>query len=195
MDIIGLSQHWHACWWAPITGLIQYRPALWPSVQQSICVKGPKYVWPLGNTTVHREIMSGRDAHLPANDQCFVFSDGYPGFPYKALTLTGEGGSFVDFYMRSTTDLQDLAVSLWVFPIGEPEGTIVNYLCETGNVIKIAVLEGLLFVSFWDEYGVSVGATAVPELLVADTWNHLVVSRQYHSGRIQVGCSHTLRIR
>ncbi|RUS78873.1 hypothetical protein EGW08_013348 [Elysia chlorotica] len=130
--------------------------------------------------------MSGRDAHLPPTDQCFVFSEGYPGFPYKALTLTGEAGSFVDFYMRGTSDLKDLAVSVWIFPIGEPQGTLLNYLCETGNVIKIAVLESLLFVSFWDEYGVSVGATAVPELLVADSWNHLVVSRQFDSGRIQV---------
>ncbi|GFO27110.1 hypothetical protein PoB_005361500 [Plakobranchus ocellatus] len=154
--------------------------------QLTDCLRPPKYVWPLGNTTVHREVMSGRDAHLPANDQCFVFSDGYPDFPYRALTLTGEDGSFVDFYMRGKSDLNDLAVSMWVFPIGEPEGTIINYMCETGNVIKIAVLESLLFVSFWDEYGVSVGATAVPELLVADAWNHLVISREYESGRIKV---------
>merc|ERR1711974_208288 len=41
-------------------------------------------------------------------------------------------------------------------------------------------------VSFWDEYGVSVGATAIPDLLIADSWNHVVISRQFDTGRIKV---------
>ncbi|CAL1538496.1 unnamed protein product [Lymnaea stagnalis] len=44
----------------------------------------------------------------------------------------------------------------------------------------------MLFVSFWDEYGVSVGATAVPELLASGTWSHLLVSRDFDTGRVKV---------
>ena len=53
-------------------------------------------------------------------------------------------------------------------------------------MIKIAVLGGQLFAWFWDEYGVSVGATAIPDLLTADQWNHLFISREFETGRIKV---------
>ncbi|BFZ12869.1 hypothetical protein BsWGS_15907 [Bradybaena similaris] len=146
----------------------------------------PKYVWPLGDSTVHKEVMEGRDGHLPASSQCFVFSDSYPGVPYKAITLSGKDNSYVDFYLNGKADFTDLTISLYIRPTDEPEGTILNYMCETGDIIKVAVLQGLLFVSFWDEYGVSVGATAIPDVLTANTWSHLVVSRQFDSGRIKI---------
>ncbi|XP_059161919.1 uncharacterized protein LOC131945003 [Physella acuta] len=154
--------------------------------QQTASSRAPSYVWPLGNTTVHREVMVGRDAHLPANNQCFLFSQGYRGLPYRSLTLDGEDGDFVDFYLDGKLDFTDFALSLFVYPLGEPKGTLLNYLCHTGNVIKLAVLEGLLFVSFWDEYGVSVGATALPDLLTSESWSHILVSRHYDTGRVKV---------
>ncbi|XP_055891329.1 uncharacterized protein LOC106053633 isoform X2 [Biomphalaria glabrata] len=103
-----------------------------------------------------------------------------------AITLTGDEESYVDFYLDGKVELTDLAFSLLVYPLGEPKGTLLNYLCNTGNVIRASVLEGLLIISFWDEYGVSVGATAVSEVLISDRWHHLLVSREYNTGRIKV---------
>jgi hypothetical protein len=57
---------------------------------------------------------------------------------------------------------------------------------STGDIFKLAVLQGLLFVSFWDEFGVSVGATALPDLLAPNKWSHLVISREFETGRIKV---------
>ncbi|CAG5121821.1 unnamed protein product [Candidula unifasciata] len=130
--------------------------------------------------------MEGRDGHLPASSQCFVFSEGFPGFPYKAINLPGRENSYVDFYLNGKADFRDLTISLYVYPSGEPEGTILNYMCETGDIIRVAVLQGLLFVSFWDEYGVSVGATALSEVFLADTWSHLLISREFETGRIKI---------
>ena len=47
-------------------------------------------------------------------------------------------------------------------------------------------MEEYFFISFWDEYGVSVGSTAIPNVLSADTWSHVVISRDYETGRLQV---------
>lgn len=65
----------------------------------------PSYLWPLGNTTVHHEVMQGHDAHLPDSSQCFVFQAGYPGLPYDAITL-GAPGAFVDFHFAGEVNFQ-----------------------------------------------------------------------------------------
>lgn len=87
----------------------------------------------------------------------------------------------------SVSLLQDLSLSFYVFPIGgKPQGTVLNYRCPSGNVIKMAVMESLFLVSFWDEYGVSVGVTAISDMLTSDSWNHVVVVRRFSTGNIQV---------
>ena len=68
-------------------------------------VRAPSYLWPLGNTTVHHEVMHGHDAHLPDASQCFVFQTGYPGLPYDAITL-GNPGAFVDFHFAGEVNFQ-----------------------------------------------------------------------------------------
>lgn len=67
--------------------------------------RAPSYLWPLGNTTVHHEVMHGHDAHLPDASQCFVFQTGYPGLPYDAITL-GSPGAFVDFHFAGEVNFQ-----------------------------------------------------------------------------------------
>nr|KAG5707444.1 hypothetical protein BaRGS_011948 [Batillaria attramentaria] len=131
--------------------------------------------------------MKGHDAHLPDSSQCFVFKQGYPGLPYDAITLSGSPSSYVDFHFSGELNFQDLALSLYVYPEGpKPHGTLLSYKCATGNVIRLSVMQDLFFVNFWDEYGVSVGMTAIPSLLNGDAWNHLVLIRQFATGTIQV---------
>ncbi|XP_070178306.1 uncharacterized protein [Littorina saxatilis] len=146
----------------------------------------PNYLWPLGNTTVHHEVMQGHDGHLPEATQCFLFKQGYPGLPYNAITL-GSPGAFVDFHFGGEVNFQDLSLSFYIYPAGaNTQGTLLSYKCPTGNVIRLSVMQGLFFVSFWDEYGVSVGMTAIPALLSAQTWNHVVLIREFATGKIQI---------
>ena len=65
----------------------------------------PNYVWPLGNTTVHHEVMKAHDAHLPDGTQCFLFEPGYTGLPYDAITL-GQPGGFIDFHFAGEVPFQ-----------------------------------------------------------------------------------------
>ena len=67
--------------------------------------RSPQYVWPLGNTTVHHEVMAAHDAHLPDSSQCFVFQQPYPGLPYDAITL-GARGKFVDINLAGEVNFQ-----------------------------------------------------------------------------------------
>ncbi|XP_025115126.1 uncharacterized protein LOC112576693 isoform X1 [Pomacea canaliculata] len=136
---------------------------------------------------MHHEVMRGHDAHLPDANQCFALQQGYPGIPYDAMVLTGSPTSYVDFHFSGEVNFRDLSLSFYVFPIGgKPQGTVLNYRCPSGNVIKMAVMESLFLVSFWDEYGVSVGVTAISDMLTSDSWNHVVVVRRFSTGNIQI---------
>ncbi|KAL8619417.1 hypothetical protein ACOMHN_011768 [Nucella lapillus] len=130
--------------------------------------------------------MRGHDASLPEVSQCFPFQEGYPGLPYDAITL-GRRGAFVNLDLDGEPNFQDLSLSFYVYPEGaSTQGTLLSYKCPTGNVIRLSVMQGLFFVSFWDEYGVSVGMTAVPGLLGGSAWNHIVLIRAFATGNIQI---------
>ncbi|XP_076449517.1 uncharacterized protein LOC143285952 [Babylonia areolata] len=148
--------------------------------------RSPHYLLPLGNSSVHREVMQGHDASLPDASQCFLFRPPYPGLPYDAITL-GPRGSFVDLNLAGELDFRDLSLSFYVYPEGATtQGTLLSYRCPTGNVIRLSVMQGLFFVSFWDEYGVSVGMTAIPGMLLGSAWNHVVLIREIATGNIQI---------
>lgn len=66
----------------------------------------PQYVWPLGNTSMHHEVMRGHDAHLPDANQCFALQQGYPGIPYDAMVLTGSPTSYVDFHFSGEVNFR-----------------------------------------------------------------------------------------
>ncbi|XP_067652848.1 uncharacterized protein [Haliotis asinina] len=146
----------------------------------------PTYVWPLGNTTLNTEVMARLDAAIPDDGQCFRFRQGYPELPYDAITLTGDKESHIDISLDGNLIFKDITISFLAYPEGPPEGTLINYLYKTGNIIKVSMLENYLFISFWDEYGVDVGSTALPDVLIADTWCHIVITREFLTGRIKV---------
>ncbi|ESO85063.1 hypothetical protein LOTGIDRAFT_168084 [Lottia gigantea] len=123
---------------------------------------------------------------MPESGLCFEFEDGYPGLPYKSIRLDGNEESYVDISLDGTIIFQDIAISFYLYPEGSKDGTLVHYLYDTGNIIRLSIMESILFVSFWDEYGVSVGATALPQVLVINQWNQLVVSREFATGTIAV---------
>ena len=83
--------------------------------------------------------------------------------------------------------VQNMAISFYVYPeLQTSQGNVLSYRGPTGDLMKLSVNQGIFFVSFWDEYGTSVGMTAIPHLIVPQTWNHVVLIREYQTGKILV---------
>ena len=54
----------------------------------------PTYLWPLGSTSAHQEVMKKHNALLPSTTKCFATQSGVPDLPYDAITF-----GYHDFYM------------------------------------------------------------------------------------------------
>ncbi|XP_050397177.1 uncharacterized protein LOC126815533 [Patella vulgata] len=146
----------------------------------------PDYVWPLGNDTARFEVINGHDAIMPESGNCYEYAEGHPELPYRSLRLNGKPETYVDILLDGTVIFKDLTISFYLYPEGVPTGTLVHYLYDTGNILRVSIMESILFISFWDEYGVSVGATALPEVILPDQWNHLIVSREFSTGTVTI---------
>lgn len=145
----------------------------------------PMYVWPLGNTTVNREVIRGKHLRLQDARDCFRFGPPLPGLPYDAIK-TGESSTFFDAKMNSRVDFDDLSFSFYVHPDGVAAGTVFQYMHETGEIIRMRVVFGIAFISFRSEHGISLGNIDIEGFLAEDKWNHVVISREYETGRITI---------
>ncbi|KAL5022017.1 hypothetical protein ScPMuIL_001172 [Solemya velum] len=89
------------------------------------------YVWPLGNTTVNREVVRGKHLYLQDARDCFVFGAPLPGLPYDAIK-TGDSTTLFDAEMNSGPNFDDLSFSFYLHPDGPASGTVFQYMHETG---------------------------------------------------------------
>ncbi|KAL3860639.1 hypothetical protein ACJMK2_010735 [Sinanodonta woodiana] len=144
------------------------------------------YVWPLANITVYKEVMQGDDAELLENQQCFQFSSGPPSISYSVVTFDGSSNSYFDIHMNKPYLLEDMTISLYVYPGGDVSGSLIHFKSDNGDLINIRVVMNTIIISFRDPYGMNAGLVYLETFFTLDKWNHLIVTRDYETGTIAV---------
>ena len=100
-----------------------------------------------------------------------------------------EENSHFDMTLSGDSILKDLSISLFVYPNAEEtelSGTLLHYTHEEREIMRIRCLANTFLVSFRDEYGMSAGMMYLENFLQPEQWNHVIVTRDYKTGRITV---------
>ena len=148
----------------------------------------PFHSWPLSNTSLYNDTIGNNDVIHDKNKVCFLFVSGPPDLGYSALKLSDEGGN-LDMVLAEHSVLKDLSISMYIYPydeVSELSGTLLHYMYEDREIMKIRCLANTFLVSFRDEYGMSAGMMYLVEFLKSNQWNHVIVTRDYKTGTITV---------
>ena len=148
----------------------------------------PAHTWPLSNMTLYEDISGNSDVIHDPGKVCFSFVSGPPDLGYSVLKMSEENSQF-DMALSENSVLKDLSISLFVYPYTEEtelSGTLLHYTYEEREIMRIRCLANTFLVSFRDEYGMSAGMMYLENFLKPEQWNHVVVTRDYKTGRITV---------
>ena len=148
----------------------------------------PAHTWPLSNLTLYKDVAGNSDVIHNPDKVCFSFVPGPPDLDYSVLKISEENSQF-DMTLSGDSVLKDLSISLFVHPYAEEtelSGTLLHYMYEEREIMRIRCLANTFLVSFRDEYGMSAGMMYLENFLQAEHWNHVVVTRDYKTGRITV---------
>lgn len=148
----------------------------------------PAHTWPLSNISLYDDVVGGSDVIHASDKICFSFVPGPDVLEYSVLEL-GEENSQFDMVLSGEAVLKDLTISMYIYPHAEEtelSGTLLHYTYEEREIMRIRCLANTFLVSFRDEYGMSAGMMYLVNFLEPGKWNHVVVTRDYKTGRITV---------
>lgn len=168
----------------------------------AVCIKladsaidPPSYEWPLGDTSVLAEVFRGKDMVAEAGKKCFGFPEGHPSLPYKSMRIGGNSVSHVEAQLSPDTQFEDITISILVFPedaSGETS-TLLHYVRGEDNnkkeKIRIRIMGTDFIITFRDQFDIPAGLILIDNPLKSNEWNHLVIVREFQTGRIHVYCN------
>lgn len=121
-------------------------------------------------------------------NQCFEFGKNSDTIPYQAIMIGGITVPHLSVVLDETESFRNLAISMYVKPIGKPTGTLLQYKSDSAETIRIMFdpYDGLAMISFRDKYDITAGIVMTEHIATADIWTHFVIQRTYKTGRITV---------
>ncbi|CAC5418414.1 unnamed protein product [Mytilus coruscus] len=148
----------------------------------------PEYQWPLGNKSLLTETMSRVDFVREPVGDCYKFEKKPDPLPFDAMSFgqTSDDLKYLKTNLRDDSEFKNLSISMFVYPIGTPKGTLLHYVLGQEEKIRINFIMTHTVVSFRDEYANPTGLVAEEDLLKENEWNHLYIERQFESGRIKI---------
>ncbi|KAH3772039.1 uncharacterized protein LOC127845161 [Dreissena polymorpha] len=149
----------------------------------------PIHVWPISNISMFNDVMGHVTITHDKASVCFNFKEGPLDLPYSVLDLQHQSDHCYDVYFKNAEPFRDLTFSLFVYADNDVEdikGTMIHYQAQDREILRIRMLANTLLVSFRDEYGMSAGMMYLVNFLNPRVWNHVIITRDYVTGRIVV---------